>query len=98
MDVTENKSAWEEVKVASENLVEFVKKALHEGNVRRIIVKNEEGSTILEIPVTVGAVAAVVAPLAAALGALAAVVSGFRIVVEKTETKETTDEKKKKAS
>ncbi len=81
----ENRNAWGEVKVASENLVEFVKKAVHEGNVRRIIIKNEEGNTILEVPVTVGAVAAILAPLAAALGALAAVVTGFKIIVEKIE-------------
>ncbi len=76
---------FEEFEVAGEQLVTTVKRLVHEGNVRRIIVKNEEGQTFLEIPLTVGVVGAMLIPLWAALGALAALVSGFRIVVEKAE-------------
>ena len=77
---------FEEFQIAGEQLVTTVKRLAHEGNVRRIIVKNDEGQTFLEIPLTVGVVGAMLIPLWAALGALAALVSGFRIVVEKAET------------
>lgn len=76
---------WEEVKVAGDQMVEAVRRLVHEGNVRRVIVKNQEGHTFLEIPLTVGAAAAVLVPVWAALGALAALVSGFTIVIEKVE-------------
>lgn len=74
---------WEELKVTGDQLVDTVKQLVREGNVRRIIIKNEEGHTYLEIPLTVGVVGAVLLPLWAALGALAAIASGLTIVVEK---------------
>jgi len=58
---------------------------LHEGNVTRVIVKNEAGKTLLEIPATVGVVGVVVAPWLAALGVVAALVANCRIVVERRE-------------
>ncbi|MCW4034077.1 MAG: DUF4342 domain-containing protein, partial [Candidatus Bathyarchaeota archaeon] len=48
------KVTTEEYSVDSDNLIERVKELLHEGNVTRIIVKNEKGETLLEIPATVG--------------------------------------------
>jgi hypothetical protein len=86
--VTDETTRWEEFRVAGDQLVKTVKDLVHEGNVRRIIVKNEEGHTFLEIPLTVGVVGAVLLPVWAALGALAALVSGFDIAVEKVEKAE----------
>ena len=75
------KVSYEEVKLQAENLVEKVKELIHEGNVRRIIIKDEKGNTFIEIPVTVAAVAAVAAPILAAVGTIAALVAHFTIVV-----------------
>jgi Domain of unknown function (DUF4342) len=74
----------EEIKVLSHELADQVKKLIHEGNVRRIIIKDDKGNTFIEIPVTVAAVGAVLAPVVAAVGAIAAMASKFTIVVEKT--------------
>jgi len=62
-----------------------VQQLLHEGNVTRVIVKDEEGKTLLEIPVTVGVIGVVVAPWLAALGVIAALVTNCRIIVERRE-------------
>lgn len=79
------KTRTEEFKViGSEILVKF-KEILHEGNIRRIILKSEDGKTFLEIPLTVGIIGAAVAPLLAAIGAIAALVSSMTIIVEKVE-------------
>lgn len=72
-----------EFKVKGEELLSKIKEILKEGNAKRIIIKNEKGETYLEIPVTVGIIGAVFAPVLAAVGALAAVASHFTIVVEK---------------
>lgn len=79
----ESNTRWEELKVTGDQLVSTVKELVHEGNVRRVIIKNEDGRTLLEIPLTVGVVGTVLLPIWAALGALAALVSGCTIVVEK---------------
>jgi hypothetical protein len=75
----------EEVQVLGRDLVDKVKGLIHEGNVRRIIIKDTEGHTFVEIPVTVAAVGVIGAPLLAAIGALSALVSNFQIVVERSE-------------
>jgi Domain of unknown function (DUF4342) len=77
----------EEVQVLGRDLVDKVKSLVHEGNVRRIIVRDEHGNTFVEIPVTVAAVGAVLAPVLAALGAISALVAKFTIVIVRTETK-----------
>jgi len=74
----------EEIKVLSHELADKVKSLIHEGNVNRIIIKDEKGHTFVEIPVTVAAVGAVLAPVVAAVGAIAAMAAKFTIVVEKT--------------
>ena len=79
------KTIIEEIKVLSGELADKVKALIHEGNVRRIIIKDEHGHTFVEIPVTVAAVGAVFAPVLAAVGALAAMAAKFTIVVEKAE-------------
>ena len=75
----------EEYKVSSEDLVKTVKKIIHEGNVTRIIIKDEKGKVLLEIPVTVGVIGFVIAPWLAALGVIGAFVTNCTIVVEKRE-------------
>lgn len=75
----------EEHRVSGEGLVAKVKELIHEGNVRRIIVKNEEGRTLLEIPLTVGVVGAVFLPVLVAVGAIAALAKSYTLVVEKQE-------------
>jgi hypothetical protein len=77
----------EEVHVLGRDLVDKVRALIHEGNVQRIVVKDEHGNTFVEIPVTVAAVGAVVAPLLAAIGAISALVAKFTIVVIRTEPK-----------
>ncbi len=78
------KTFFEEIKVVGRDLAEKVKALIHEGNVRRIIIKDEHGHTFVEIPVTVVAVGAVFAPILAAVAALAAMAANFTIVVEKS--------------
>jgi hypothetical protein len=75
---------FEEIKVLGHELADKVRSLIHQGNVRRIIIKNEQGHTFVEIPVTVAAVGAVFAPVLAAVGALAAMAAKFTIVVEKS--------------
>ena len=72
----------EEFKVKGESLVEKVKELVHEGNIRRILIMDSEGKTLLDIPLTLGVIGALVAPQLAALGALAALVSDATLVVE----------------
>ena len=73
----------EEFKVNGEELLKKVKELIAEGNVRRITVKDKEGKTILEIPVTMGAIALVLAPALAAIGAVAALVTECTIAIER---------------
>lgn len=73
----------QEFQVSGEQLVNKVKSIINEGNIRRIIIKNEDGKTIVEFPVTIGVVGVLLAPWLAALGAIAALVSKCTIIVEK---------------
>ncbi len=74
-----------ELKVVGENLISKVKELVRQGNIRRLIIKNEKGQTLIEVPLTIGVVGAVVAPVWAALGAIAALAANVTIVVEKVE-------------
>jgi hypothetical protein len=78
----------EEQRVTGEGLVARVKELVHQGNIRRIIVKNDDDHTILEIPLTVGVVGAVMLPTLVALGAIAALASHYKLVVEKRAAEE----------
>ena len=77
----------EEVHVLGRDLVDKVRDLIHEGNVQRIVVKDEHGNTFVEIPVAVAAVGAILAPLLAAVGAISALVAKFTIVVVRSEPK-----------
>lgn len=73
----------EEFKVSSDDLVKKVKDLIREGNVTKIIVKNEEGRVLLEMPVTAGVVGTILAPWLAAIGVIAALATKCTISVEK---------------
>jgi hypothetical protein len=75
----------EEVQVLGRDLVDKIRDLIHEGNVQRIVVKDEHGNTFMEIPVTVAAVGVILAPLLAAIGAISALVGKFTIVVVRSE-------------
>ncbi len=76
----------EEFKLSGKDLTEKVKKLINEGNVRRIIIKNNAGKTLIELPVTVGVIGAVLAPMLAAVGAVAALVTECTIIVERSDS------------
>jgi hypothetical protein len=80
-----DKNTINEFKVTGEELLAKIKELIHEGNVRKIIIKNEKGETYLEIPVTIGVIGAILAPVFAAVGALAALAANFTIEVERKE-------------
>jgi len=73
----------EEFKVSGEELVEKIKEIIKKGNARKIIIKNENGESVAEFPLTVGAIGALIAPILAAVGAIAALLTKCTIVVEK---------------
>ena len=83
-NVDRTTSYQEDLQVMGEQLVSRVKELLHEGNVRRIIIK-QEGHTIMEIPLTVGVVGVLVAPVLAALGAIGALIAQCSIEVVRSE-------------
>lgn len=82
---TVGKTTQEEFHVSADNLIERVKALLHEGNVTRIIVKDEKKRVLLEIPVTLGVVGVVLVPWLAALGVIAALATNCTLVVERRE-------------
>jgi hypothetical protein len=86
--MSEEKVRTEEFQVKGEEIVSKIKELIHEGDIRRVIIKNEEGRTLIDIPLTIGVVGALVAPQLAALGAIAALVTHGTIVVEKVEERE----------
>jgi hypothetical protein len=86
---TEEKIGVEEFAINGDALVTKIKELIHQGNIRRIILKNEEGRTLIEIPLTVGVVGGVLSaalfPVMAAVGAIGAMVAHLTIVLEKRE-------------
>ncbi|MBC7361342.1 MAG: DUF4342 domain-containing protein [Candidatus Aminicenantes bacterium] len=92
----EKKTRTEEFRVSGSEIIEKIKEIIREGNARRIIFKTEEGKTFMEIPLTVGIVGTLIAPLWAAIGAIAALASNLTIVVEKEEKEEQQNSENKK--
>jgi hypothetical protein len=74
---------WEEYKVQGEELLGKVKELVHEGNIRRVVIENEDGKVLVEIPLTFGVIGALLLPTLAAIGAVAAVVTSCTIRVER---------------
>ena len=74
----------QEFKLHGDSVVSKLKEILHEGDIRRITIKNDEGHTLIEIPLTLGVVGALLMPVWAAVGAIAALAASLTIVVERT--------------
>jgi hypothetical protein len=83
--MADDKSRTEEFHINGEELLGRIKALVHEGNIRRIIIKNKDGVVVMEIPMTFGVVGALLAPSLAAVGAIAALLSEATVVVEKSE-------------
>jgi len=83
--MTETGNRTEEFAVTGEKVVETVKELVRQGNIRRITIKDSDGKSLIEVPLTFGVVGALILPVWAALGALAALVTECTIVVERTE-------------
>lgn len=83
--MSEQNVRTEEFQVSGDTLVAKVKELVQEGNIRRVAIKNEDGRTLIEFPLTLGVVGAVLAPQLAAIGAIAALVTRCVVVVEKVE-------------
>jgi uncharacterized membrane protein YvbJ len=75
----------EEFSVSADDLIEKIKQLIHEGNITRIVIKDERGKTLFEMPATVGVVGAILVPWLAALGAIAALATRCTLVVERAE-------------
>lgn len=75
----------EEFRIKGEDLLVKVKEIVAEGNIRRIIIKNDEGRSLLEIPLTIGVIGAILLPVWAAIGAVAALATNLTIIVEKVD-------------
>jgi len=73
----------EEFKLNGEDLIKKVKELIHEGNVRKITIKDKNGKDLIVLPLTIGVVGALIAPALAAVGAIAALVTECSIVVER---------------
>ena len=82
---TQERTRTETFRLEGGKVLDKIKDLIHQGNIRRIILKNEAGKTLIEIPLTLGLVGAALLPVFAAVGALAAVVTRMVIVVEKTD-------------
>ena len=85
-------SKKERYKVAGERVVEKLKELLHEGNVRHVVIKNDDGKTLIEFPVTIGVAGALLLPVWAAVGAVAAVVANCTIEIERNDDDESPDD------
>ncbi len=83
--MSDEKFRTEEFRVNGEELLGKIKSLVHEGNIRRIIIKNKEGNVLMELPMTFGVVGALLAPSLAAVGAVAALLTEATVVVEKQE-------------
>ena len=83
--MSQDKFRTEEFRVDGEELLRKIKDLIKEGNIRRVIIKDKEGKTLFEIPLTFGVVGALLAPQLAAIGAIAALLTEATVVVEKRE-------------
>jgi len=79
----EKKTQTEEFNINGEELITRIKNLILQGNIRRVIIKNKEGRILMEIPLTIGVVGALLAPTLAAIGAIAALLGEATVVVEK---------------
>lgn len=73
----------ETFEIKGEDLLKKIKELIKEGNIRKITIKDREGQTLLVIPLTVGVIGALIAPVLAAVGALAAIITECTISIER---------------
>lgn len=83
--MSEENVRFEEFRVTGEAVVAKVKELVREGNIRRIILINEQGEILIEIPLTLGVVGALLLPVWAAIGAIAAMAANLTVVVERVD-------------
>ena len=83
--MAQEQTTREEFKVSGDEVLAKIKELIKAGNIRRIILKNDEDKVILEIPLTFAVVGALIAPVLAAVGAMAALLTKCTIVVERKE-------------
>jgi hypothetical protein len=81
--MTDSNTRSEEFQFSGDTLLAKAKEILHEGNVRRVVIKNEEGRVLLDLPLTIGVVGTLVAPVLAVIGAIATLVTRGSIVIER---------------
>jgi len=94
-----DEKVWtEKVKVQADALREKVEELIREGNVRRVVVKNAEGQTVMELPLTIGIVGAVAAPMLAAVGAIAGLAARWSLEIERRDSPAKKSSAKKSAS
>ena len=79
------KTHTEEFHVSGEELISKIKELVHEGNIRHVIIQNEKGNTLIDIPLSLGVVGVFLAPQLAAVGAIAALISKGTIIVERAD-------------
>jgi len=95
--MSEPRVQTERHRVSGERLLAKIRELVHQGNIRRIIIQNTDGHTIIEIPLTLGVVGALLLPVWVAIGAIAALAADYQIMVEKVENRddvgETNEEK-----
>ncbi|HEX5439933.1 MAG TPA: DUF4342 domain-containing protein [Ktedonobacterales bacterium] len=75
----------EQYQLTGDDVISKIKQIVHEGNVRRVLIRNAEGHVIVEFPLTVGVVGAALAPMWAAVGAIVALVTDCTIEIERRE-------------
>ncbi len=83
--MSDEKVRYEEFRVTGEAVVAKVKELVREGNIRRIILKNEQDEILIEIPLTLGVVGALLLPVWAAIGAIAAMATNLTVLVERVD-------------
>ncbi|MBL7161722.1 MAG: DUF4342 domain-containing protein [Anaerolineales bacterium] len=88
----ETKTRTEEFQVSGDKMVGKIKEVLHEGNIRRVAIQNEDGRVLIDVPLYLGVVGALLAPQLAAIGAIAALVTKCTLIVEKVEEEEVEEE------
>lgn len=83
--MSEQRSWSEEIRVEAGQLVDTIKKLVHEGNVRHIVIRNPDGRTVLDLPLNAGLVGAALVPIFAGIASIAAYAARYTVVVERTE-------------
>jgi hypothetical protein len=84
-EMNQDNVRFEEYKVDGDAVVAKIKDLIHQGNIRRIVIKNEQDQTLIEVPLTLGVVGVILMPVWAAIGAIAALAVKLTIVVERVD-------------